>query len=62
MSGVKWPVVIEDAEGDAIRVKPGRHFMVVTIKSARALASVALTPAQSATLRAALEAAEKEMS
>ncbi len=56
-----WPRVIEDADGDAIRVKPGCQLVVVTINSAGALASVALTTDESATLRAALEAAEKDM-
>ena len=62
MSGTVWPVVIEDEGGDAIRVKPGFLRVVVTLQSIRALASVALTADESATLRAALEAAEQEMS
>lgn len=62
MSAMEWPVIIEDADSDKIRVRPGHDFVVVAIMTNISVAAVALTPAQSAILRAALEAAEKGMS
>ena len=63
MSG--WPVEIEDAEGDTIVVEVFGDGIFINItqgeREAERDAAVILTPAQSATLRAALEAAEKEM-
>lgn len=56
MSG--WPVVIEDVDRDTIMVDIYQRGVSVEIDNF----VVVLTPAQSATLRAALEAAEKEMS
>ena len=62
MSGVKWPVIIEDVDRDRIAVHLFDGTIRVGIFQGLAHSFVALTPAQSATLRAALEAAEQEMS
>jgi len=62
MNAPVWPVVIEARGPDVVGVDHGSGFVVVIITSMRGCESACLTPAQSATLRAALEAAEQEMS
>lgn len=62
MSKAKSLVEIEDADGDKIAVHLFAGTIRVGIFEGLAHSVVALTPAQSATLRAALEAAEQEMS
>ena len=57
------PVTIKDMNGAVIRVHPMLgHVYVSAGRLFDSIGTVALTPAQSATLRAALESAEKEMS
>ncbi len=60
MSG--WPVEIRDRSAASIRVFPGPTTVALIMEEGEMATCVCLTPAQSATLRAALEAAEQEMS
>lgn len=63
MSGIEWPVVFEDAYNDRLSVEVFCSRVLISIMQENGEeTSVALTPAQSAILRAALEAAEKGMS
>lgn len=63
MNGDKWPIVFEDADtaGDRIAIFPCKRGVFIEVSEAGDGCGVVITPAQSATLRAALEAAEKEM-
>lgn len=57
-----WPITIKSDHGGWLEINKFGRLVTITVDSAPLATVTMITPAQSATLRAALEAAEQEMS